>query len=166
MIEQRYMAFDGVSGRRLAGLAVPYGKPTAMPWGREAVAPGAFTVALGERRRIPLTVQHERSRLLAMTPESLSIESRAEGLWIEADLPETREADDALANIRAGVYGGLSIEFHCQRDSWLGALRTIQRATLTGISVVDTPAYPDATVEARMRAVAAHGAQPLDWCLL
>ena len=142
-------------GRRVSGLAMPYGKPAQMPWVRERVPPGTLTECLEVERRIRLDVQHDRNWAAVSIPKITRLESRAQDLWLEAELPETREADDCPANIRAEVYGGLSIEFRCQRNSWVDRERTVKKATLLAVSVVDSPQYPDAFVEARISALAA-----------
>ena len=62
-------------------------------------------------------------------------------LRLEAVLPETRDADDALTLVRSGLLRGYSVEFDAGADEWLGDLRTVTAAALPSIGVVDRPAY-------------------------
>ena len=94
-----------------------------------------------------LNVQHDRGRpLLRFRPEV-----RGAAVVVDAPVPDTTAGRDALTNIRAGVYSGLSIEFWPDRETWSGSMRTIQEARLTGAALVDTPAYSGSAVEARAR---------------
>ena len=49
----------------------------------------------------------------------------------------------------AGVLRGLSVEMHPQRERQIGGVRSISKATLTGLSVVDSGAFDSSKVEAR-----------------
>ena len=81
---------------------------------------------------------------------------------MRATLPETREADDTLALVRAKVLRGLSVEFLAQRERVVAGVRVIERGTVYGLAVVDSGAYPDATVAARAADLAGiHHALPL-----
>ena len=107
-----------------------------------------------------LNVAHDRGRPIARTGGGgLALADSAEALTIRADLPVTREADDALALVRAGVLRSLSIEFRAAAERMEGAVRVIERATLAAIGLVDTGAYPGSTVEARRR----KGSTPNPW---
>ena len=86
---------------------------------------------------------------MAREPETLSFEVTNSGLFMRATLPETREADDTLALVKAKVLRGLSVEFLAQRERVVGGVRVIERGTVYGLAVVDSAAYPDATVAAR-----------------
>ena len=57
-------------------------------------------------------------------------------------MPATREGDDALELVKNGTLRGLSVEFRALRDRFVGDLREIGRAVLSGIGLVDRPAYP------------------------
>ena len=145
-IERRYSPVE-VDGRNLRGVAVRYGEVARLPWGRETFEPGAFgDVASAD---VILRFQHERSRPIARTPSTLRLVDGPEALTIAAQLPETREADDALALIRAGVLRGLSLEFRAGHAPIVDGIRRVRRAGLLGLGLVDQPAYAGSTVEAR-----------------
>ena len=150
MTERRYAELRQGPGRTLEGVAIRYGDVAALPWGQERFEPGAFgEVATGD---VILNVAHDRARPIARTGGGgLALADSADALTIRADLPVTREADDALALVRAGVLRGLSVEFLPIAERTEGTTRVIERATLAAIGLVDTGAYPGSTVEARRR---------------
>ena len=97
-----------------------------------------------------LNVQHDRSRPIARTGGGgLEVRDTARALELRADLPLTRDADDALTLVRAGVLRGLSIEFEALRERWDAAVRVVERARLYAVGLVDRPAYPQSAVSAR-----------------
>ena len=87
------------NGRRMSGVALPFGVQAVDR--RERFAPGAFDLAgvdvvLGGGGHP--AVDHP----LARTGGGLELMVDATALRFAAELPETRDADDALANVRAG----------------------------------------------------------------
>lgn len=132
-------------GREVSGLALPFDTETELqPGFREKFLPGAF------RDLSDVILFHEhRGPALARTPRSLTVEARAAGLHLRANLPETRAADDAIALIDAGVLQGLSVEFRAVEDDFQGGLRIIKTAELSGVAIVPRPAYAEATVAVR-----------------
>ena len=101
-----------------------------------------------------MNVHHREDRPLAREPGTLTFESRADGLYLSATLPETREADDALALVRAGVLTGLSLEFRADQEKLVKGVRVIERATVAGVALVARAAYKTTQVEARGAALA------------
>ena len=49
--------------------------------------------------------------------------------------------------VKDGLLQGMSIEFGGVEASWAGDLRTVTRAVLTGVGVVDRPAYEGSQLE-------------------
>ena len=150
-VERRYCELrGGGEGRSLAGALVRYGDVAVLPWGvRERIEPGAFGADVVESD-VVLNVHHDRSRPIARTQGGgLELTDGADALAMSADLPETREADDALALVRAGVLRGLSVEFRVLDERLENGTRVITRARLEGAGVVDKPAYPASKVQAR-----------------
>ena len=133
-------------GRRLSGVVMPYGEVS--PSFRERFEPGAFPGA--DRADVVLNVQHERGRALARTGGGgLVLTDGPDALRMAASLPQTREADDVLSLVRAGVLRGLSVEFRAIDEADEGGVRVIRRAELSGLAVVDRAAYEGAAVAAR-----------------
>ena len=79
-------------------------------------------------------------------------ELRGDALVIDAPLPDTAAGRDAAAEIRSGLFRGLSIEFRALRDAVVGGVRRIAAAELSGAGLVDDPAYPGSAVAVRHKA--------------
>lgn len=155
--ERRYCELREADGRTLAGVLVRYGDE-AKVWGTtERIEPGAFGPDVASAD-IVLNAHHDRSRPLARTQGGgLSLTDSVDELRLTAELPATREADDAIALVRAKVLRGLSIEFRVQDERTVNGVRVITRAQLAGAGLVDSPAYPASAVTAR------HTNKPPTW---
>ena len=70
-------------------------------------------------------------------------------LTLIAKPPDTQEVRDAKLLVQASVLQGLSIEFNAIEQRQENGLRVISRAELVGVGLVDKPAYPASTIEAR-----------------
>lgn len=152
-VERRFAELRAdVDRRRLEGVAVRYGDTARLPWGEERIEPGAFA-PIGD---VILNASHDRAAPLARSEGGgLELADGPDALTVTANLPPTRAADDVLALVRAGVMRGLSIEFRAVAERIEGGVRVIERAVLSGVGVVDTPAYPASEVEARRKAASA-----------
>jgi HK97 family phage prohead protease len=114
---------------------------------REVIAPGAFTDAVG-RDDVVFLINHEglplaRSRAGQGT---LSIAQDDRGLKISATLdPNDPDVMKIRYKMQRGDLDKMSFAFNADLDEWdLGSdtpLRTIKRATLYDVSVVNDPAY-------------------------
>jgi len=138
-------------GRIIEGTAVPYGVPADMPWGQEVIERGAFGDLNGSD--LILNVLHDRHVPLSRTGAGLTVFDSNDGLSFRAEIVQTKAGDDALELVRTGILRGASIEFGTVRDSYAGELRRVHEATLFGVALADRPAYPDALVEVRTRAL-------------
>ena len=135
-------------GRTLEGVAIRYGDVARIGVrARERFEPRAFGNL--ESADVILNVAHDRARPLARTGAGLFLVDTAESLTVRAELPNTREADDVLELIKAGVLRGLSIEFLARQKRFEGEIRVVSDAALTGLGVVDRPAYRGSAVSAR-----------------
>ena len=70
---------------------------------------------------------------------------------IDAPLPDTSAGRDAAAEIRSGLFKGMSIEFRATAQTIVGGVRRITEAVLSGAAIVDTPSYAAASVEVRSK---------------
>lgn len=133
-------------GRRLSGVVMRYGDIS--PSHRERFEPGALRMA----DAVHLDLHHDPERAVAWHPGGgLALDNTRQALTMRAELPPIPAADRALAEIRAGRVGGLSVEFRAERERRDGDIRVIEAATLSGIGIVRAPSYGDATVEARAK---------------
>ena len=148
-LERRFCELRAdAEGRILEGVAVRYDDVAALPWGlKERILPGAFGESVNGD--VILNAQHNRERPLARTPKTLTIVDTPQALSVRAVLPETRDADDVLRLVSAGVLSGLSIEFRVSRERMIGGVREVSGAKLSAVAVVDRPAYPKSEVSAR-----------------
>ena len=151
-LERRYSELENreAEGRSLSGVVVRYGDTARTPYGTERFERGAFGDV--SKLDVLLNVQHDETRLLARTGAGLTLTDTPEALMMAADLPETRDADDALSLVRSGVLRGLSVEFKALRQRFEGGVRVISRAILPGLGLVARPAYPASGVRARYAA--------------
>ena len=106
-LERRYADLTDIEGRTLSGLALPFEVETRVGTMRERFARGSI-VTSGEA---VLNVMHDRNRPLAREPETLAFEVTEAGLFMRAELPKTREADDAIEMVKKGIWRGISVEF-------------------------------------------------------
>ena len=146
--EYRYASFEQQDGRTLIGTALRYGDVSTQnsTGGPERMEPGVFgDVANGD---VILDMMHVSSRPLARTGAAggLILTDSPESLQIAATLPETRDGDDALRMVEAGILRGFSPMFYPLRDRMEGNTRVISRAYMPRIGLVATPAYDDSLV--------------------
>jgi HK97 family phage prohead protease len=145
---------DG-GGATIAGVAVPYGKPSEEMWGfREIIAPGAFAASLSGGLDIRCLWSHDTGKPLGRTSNNtLRLRDAPEGLSFECDLGATSWSADAREAIKRGDVAGMSFGFIVRKDDWAFAedatVRTVIEAELFEVSPVAFPAYPDSSVEAR-----------------
>ena len=133
---------------RLVGTIMPYGEQAKDR--AEVFTPGSLKWDAGG---IVLNRQHQRSApILRFTP--IEAEGR---LTIDAEIPRTTAGADCEAEIRSGLFKGLSIEFRAVKQTIVGGVRRITEAVLTGAGLVDSGSYAGATVEARAEAARREG---------
>ena len=138
--------------RRVTGTAMRYGDVAEMPWGeKEKFDPGAFGAV--ERLDATLNIQHDRGRPVARTRGGgMTLQDSGGALAIDAVLPDTTDANDAVANIRAKILRGLSVEFWPETTRLENGVTVIEKAALRGIAIVDRPAYNDSKLQPREQA--------------
>ena len=140
---------DRAEGVRLIGVLMPYN--TEARDRREVFETGSLT---WPEDGVILHRQHERAQpIMRVLPIVEGNEVR-----IDQSLPDTSAGRDAAAEIRSGLFKGLSVEFTSTRESFVAGVRRIAKATLRGAGLVDSGAYESATVEARAKAV-----EDLEW---
>ena len=97
---------------------------------------------------VVLNRQHQRgSPILRFTP----VEKDGK-LVIDEPIPATTAGADALAEIRSGLFRGLSIEFKAITEAFVNGVRVITQSTLVAAGLVDNPSYSGSVVEARAKA--------------
>ena len=125
---------------RLTGTLLRYGERAGDR--AEVFEPGSLSWPAGG---IVLNRQHQRGAPIArVVPEV-----RDGAVVVDVALPETAAGRDAAAEVRAGLFRGLSVEFRAVLQDYRGGVRRIKRGILTGAGLVDTPSFTGSTVEVR-----------------
>ena len=122
----------------------------------ERIEPGAFGQVEGAD--VVLNFQHDRAQPLARTNGGgMTLTDSKEQLSMRAEVSGDPDFERVLTKVRNRVMRGLSVEFTVDKGGEIvrqvgnRVLRTVKAATLRAIGVVDSPAYPESTVEARQR---------------
>lgn len=143
-------------GRIVTGIAVPFNSPTTIyENGRlfdEVWQPGSTEETIAKRGDRMKILAFHSSRQMPLGRPTL-LEERAAGLYIEARISDTQDGNDALTLVRDGVLDGFSVGFTVPDggDAWAEEgdrlVRSISRAHLHEVSLVNFPAFDDARVE-------------------
>ena len=146
-MERRFVELE-LTGRRLSGVVMAYNTVGYGPGGPERFEPRAFGDVT--QSDLILNFQHDRTRPIARTGGGgLTLSDSNAALTLSAELPASRDGDDALGLVKAGVLRGLSLEFRATEERYENGVRIVSQATLHGVAVVDRPAHADSIVEAR-----------------
>ena len=148
---------DGNGTLLIVGTPIVYDTPTTIndPTGSytEVIKRGALDGAdLTDSR---LLVNHDLTRIpLARTPKTMQFKITDKGLEMTAELPDTEEARSAYTAVKRGDLTGMSFAFTVPEggDSYDAktSTRTITKiAKVYEVSLVNFPAYPTASAEAR-----------------
>ena len=148
---------DGNGTLLIVGTPIVYDTPTTIndPTGSytEVIKRGALDGAdLTDSR---LLVNHDLTRIpLARTPKTMQFKITDKGLEMTAELPDTEEARSAYTAVKRGDLKGMSFAFTVPEggDSYDAKTntRTITKiAKVYEVSLVNFPAYPTASAEAR-----------------
>ena len=141
-----------LTGRRVSGLAIPYGQTDTVSDGgpayRERWVNGCCARTISERsKNIQLWTQHDSSKLAI--GKASSLEERSDGLHVEFTVSQTRAGLDALTLIRDDVVTGLSVGFTPIRERRAadGAIERLEIA-IREISLVNAPALAGSGITA------------------
>jgi len=134
-----------VDGKRLRGV-IPYNVESRDLGGfREIIEPGALAGA--NLDDLIATVDHVGIPI-GRFPTTLDVEDQADGLHWSVSLPESRS--DLREAIERGDLRAGSFRMVVKRDDWQGDVRHIHEiAELRDVSIVSSPAYPQALTEYR-----------------
>jgi HK97 family phage prohead protease len=133
---------------RFSGYAAVFNTPSEPLPFTETIAPGAFNRSLKSGREIRMFSNHNTDQVLASTKsETLSLTEDSNGLYVEADLPDTSYGRDLSILMQRGDVHSMSFGFSLPRngDVWSsdGANRELREIILHEVSVVTGfPAYP------------------------
>ena len=136
-------------GPDLSGVVITYGEETSRTsFGREMIMPGAFGNV--EQSDVVLNRQHDRTQPLARTGKGgLRLIDSATELRAEVSLPDTQSAKEAKTLVRQEILTGFSVEMIVESERFVNDVRVITGAKLTGLGLVDKPAYSLSRAEVR-----------------
>lgn len=137
----------------VSGYAIRYNEESQpLEYGfREIIKPQAFTESVKTRNILALH-QHDDKELLASTKaNTLRLEDRADGIYFEMDLLETRK--DLYELVKRGDLSNMSFGFTCEKEKFTRNgdtdIREVMQGTLYEVSLVHSPAYPTSSVVAQ-----------------
>ena len=147
------------NGRTVSGYAIRFNEDSAFMGFTERISPSALPASMLENADIFAYFNHDWSKVLARTPNSLKLDLRSDGLYYEFEAPNTQDGNDLLEHIKRGEMYGTSFAFSLPEDG-SGEVWTKQEDgtylreivmfdALYEISPVYTPAYPTTSVSAR-----------------
>ena len=140
MSEHRAFSLD-VQGKTLTGTAIRYGETSHIAGvGPERFLAGAFQPLPGDIR---LNLQHDVETLVS---DQVELMDAAEELRMTAAV---KEGSAAAELVRRGGLRGLSLSFIPLEENRSDGIRTISRAKITQLALVDRPAHTGSTVELR-----------------
>ena len=147
------------NGRTVSGYAIRFNEDSAFMGFTERISPSSLPASMLENADIFAYFNHDWSKVLARTPNSLKLDLRNDGLYYEFEAPNTQDGNDLLEHIKRGEMYGTSFAFSLPEDG-SGEVWTKQEDgtylreivmfdALYEISPVYTPAYPTTSVSAR-----------------
>lgn len=145
-MEQRFCEFRATPEGVIEGVVMRYGSEAVIGDFRERFEAGALRYD-----DVIVNLMHQRTEPVARTDAGLTFSDGAE-LRARIELPDTVYGRRARELAAARILRGFSVEFVAREERWEGRTRIVQRADLTGIGLVDRPAYPDSVIASRMAA--------------
>ena len=128
---------------RLTGTLVEYGEQTRD--GRAHVfMPGSLR---WDPAGVVLNRQHARSEPITRIVPTVD----GDRVVVDHVLPDTRAGRDAAAEVRSGLFRGLSVETAVRADRHVNGRREITAADLVGVGLVDSAAFAGSTVTVHER---------------
>ncbi|MGC9260910.1 MAG: HK97 family phage prohead protease [Phycisphaerae bacterium] len=159
---------DEVDGKTvLRGYAAKYNKDSRDLGGfTERISPGAFDESLNNNEEdVVALFNHDPNHVLGRrSAGTLKLTSDSTGLGVEIHPPETTMARDMVTGIKRRDIGKMSFAFRVKPGGavWedeknasgkVKSLRTLKNVTLSDVSVVTSPAYPDTGVSVQQRSL-------------
>ena len=151
-------------GKVIEGVAIVTEQETVLWEGSdyreiEVIAQSCIAPDFIAKQDMTINLLHNRDESFARTPKSLRVESREDGLYFEADVPDCDLGKRAQALTENGTYQGCSFEFYpkdyevSERKAADGKTEYVIRHTaferVTALTLAMNPAYPTTSVGVR-----------------
>lgn len=153
----RKMDKDDKDSRKIVGYAAVFASSSEALWGSfvEEVDARAFDEA--DMSDVRALFNHDDNKILARTPDTLSLTIDERGLRYEFEMPNTTYGNDLLESMRRGDITQSSFGFTVEEDEWidrskdelLPMRRILKIGRVFDVSPVTYPAYPETTSEVR-----------------
>lgn len=166
-METEKRTFSGIEtkGREISGYAIVFNEKSEILREngrrfREIILPGAVTEELIRQSDVRCYIDHDHGRLVARSNKgkgSLHLSIDSKGLRFSFSAPKTADGDFAVEMVSRGDITGCSFAFAGVTDTWTEGqdgifLRKISKiASLSDVSLVQTPAYPQTSVGVRAK---------------
>ena len=143
--ERRAFAFDVTAPGVLECLLVPYGVPTRIGGAFDEVfEPGSVLANNG----LLVNVLDDWESPLARSGQGLELADDPGGLRATVTLPDTIDGRRVRARVEAGELTAFSAAFQALEEDWPAAdRRTVSRARLVGLALVDRPEHETPLIE-------------------
>lgn len=153
----RKMDKDDKDSRKIVGYAAVFASSSEALWGSfvEEVDARAFDEA--DMSDVRALFNHDDNKILARTPDTLTLTVDERGLRYEFEMPSTTYGNDLLESMRRGDITQSSFGFTVEEDEWidrskdelLPMRRILKIGRVFDVSPVTYPAYPETTSEVR-----------------
>ena len=148
-VERRFIEFRaGENG--LSGTVLRYGDRAKFGRFTERFEAGALRFD-GD---IVANLMHDRAKPVARIGAGLTLAESGGAIEARIDWPDTVYAREAKELVEARILRGLSIEFLAEKERMDGTERIVSQARMTGLGIVDRPAYPDSQIAQRFEELA------------
>ena len=127
----------------LSGVVMPYGELAPRPGYQLQVMPGSLA---GRMSDVLVNLQHDDKQLLGRTGSNVQLTDTQKELLIAMTYPDTQVGRDAKLLVDIEVLTGFSAELHVLDDTWVGGVRRVDEAHLSGIALVARPAMKTAMI--------------------
>lgn len=144
-VERRFIEFRA-DNDGLSGTVIRYGDVAAFGDFTERFASGSIRMDAD----IVANIMHDRAKPVARIGAGLTLSDTGGAVEARIAFPETSFARDAKELVEARILRGFSIEFMAIRERMEGRERIIEKARMTGLGIVDRPAYPDSVIADRI----------------
>lgn len=144
--EKRFVAFRNEGEGKISGTIISFGDVARIGQFSERFEPNSIEL----RSDVIANLMHDRTRPVARTGAGLTIEKRGDRLTAEIQLPDTVYGREARELVDAGILRGFSMEFRARKERWEDRTRIVESAELSGLGIVDIPAYSASQIEARL----------------
>ena len=134
---------DPAGPGRLVGTLVEYGEQTR-DGRRHVFMPGSLR---WDSAGVVLNRQHQRGEPITRILPTVD----GDRVVVDHTLPDTRAGRDAAAEVRSGLFRGLSVEVAVNADRHVSGRREITAADLVGVGLVDSAAFAGSTVTVHER---------------